>query len=173
MSFLRFVFAQLLHFSSRLLFLFCAIFSLLCFPANTSYAFEVPQLAATAKEHLIAPEIPILGATFIRNFDSKVYKAHSQNWVALQDRRGVMYFGNSDGILEYDGQRWQNIPVSGSATVRSMAMANDGTIFYGSVGDFGYLQISESGKVMAVSLKHLIAKEEALFNDVWQIVNTN
>jgi len=173
MSFLRFVFAQLLHFSSRLLFLFCAIFSLLCFPANTSYAFEVSQTATTSKEHLVAPEIPILGASFIRNFDSKVYKAHSQNWVALQDQRGVMYFGNSDGILEYDGQRWQNIPVSGSATVRSMAMASDGTIFYGSVGDFGYLQISESGKVIAVSLKHLIAKEEALFNDVWQIVNTN
>lgn len=159
MGLLRNVFAQLQHFYSPLLFALSAlIFGLTCAPVGAS--------SATA-------DLPILGAPFIRNFDSKLYKAHSQNWVALQDRRGVMYFGNSDGILEYDGQRWQNIVVSGAATVRSMAMATDGTIFYGSVGDFGFLKVSESGKVMAVSLKHLVAKDEAVFNDVWQIENTN
>jgi diguanylate cyclase (GGDEF)-like protein len=159
MGLLRNLFAQLQVSSSQLLFIFSAlILGLICLSAS--------MLS-------VAADMPILGTPFIRNFDSKMYKAHSQNWVALQDRRGVMYFGNSDGILEYDGQRWQNIVVSGAATVRSLAMATDGTIFYGSVGDFGYLSVSETGKVVAVSLKHLVAKDETVFNDVWQIENTN
>lgn len=159
MVLLRNLFAQLQYFSLQLLFIFSAlIFGLICLSASTLS---------------VAADMPILGAPFIRNFDSKMYKAHSQNWVALQDRRGVMYFGNSDGILEYDGQRWQNIAVSGATMVRSMAIATDGTIFYGSVGDFGYLKASASGKVVAISLKHLVAKDEAVFNDVWQIENTS
>ena len=49
-------------------------------------------------------QIDQVGAPIISNFDAKVYKAHSQNWAAIQDKRGLMYFGNSQGILEYDGQ---------------------------------------------------------------------
>ena len=34
---------------------------------------------------------------------SKEYNAHSQNFAAVQDKRGLMYFGNFTGVLEYDG----------------------------------------------------------------------
>ncbi|MBY0574877.1 MAG: hypothetical protein K2P84_14450, partial [Undibacterium sp.] len=83
-----------------------------------------------------------------------------------------MYFGNSTGILEFDGQRWQLIATPGNPMVRSLALASDGTIFYGSVGDFGYLSASSSGKISAVSLKDAIPKDEQIFNDVWQIEST-
>ena len=43
------------------------------------------------------------GRPFIRNYEAREYQAHSQNWSILQDQRGVMYFGNSIGVLEYDG----------------------------------------------------------------------
>lgn len=116
---------------------------------------------------------PILGAPAISNYDSKVYKSHSQNWVAVQDARGVMFFGNSNGILEYDGQRWQLVASPGNLMVRAMTIANDQTIFYGSIGDFGYLAVSPGGKLIAVSLKDLIPAEERLFNDVWQVESTS
>lgn len=112
------------------------------------------------------------GAPFITNFDAKLYKAHGQNWVAVQDQRGIMYFGNSNGILEYDGHRWQSVPTTGNPMVRSLAVADDGTIFYGSIGDFGYLHASPSGKVSAVSLKDKLPKDEPVFNDVWQVEST-
>lgn len=114
-----------------------------------------------------------LGAPLIQNFDAKIYKAHSQNWAALQDRRGVMYFGNSQGILEFDGQRWRNLPTTGNPMVRSLHMAQDGTIFYGAIGDFGYLEANAQGKLTAKSIKHMLPQDEQIFNDVWQIASTS
>ncbi len=143
----------------------------LCFSSIALMLAGFPANAATppvTKE----PMRPIFGAPFITNYHPKIYKAHSQNWVAVQDRRGVMYFGNSTGILEFDGQRWQNIAVSGNPMVRSLTIAPDGTIYYGSIGDFGYLKETPSGKIVTVSLKALLAKDEPVFNDVWQVEST-
>lgn len=115
---------------------------------------------------------PMIGAPAISNYDQKTYKAHSQNWVAVQDARGVMYFGNSNGILEFDGQRWQTVASPGNLMVRALTIAADKTIFYGSIGDFGYLKISSTGKLQAVSLRDRIPENERLFNDVWQVEST-
>lgn len=128
--------------------------------------------AATAENNKSNRVASPIGAPFIHNFDAKLYKAHGQNWVAVQDQRGVMYFGNSNGILEFDGQRWQSVPTTGNPMVRSLAVADDGTIFYGSIGDFGYLRASSNGTVSAVSLRDKLPKDEAVFNDVWQVENT-
>lgn len=131
-------------------------------------------LSSSANNTASVPQLPrvVLGAPFITNYHPKIYKSHSQNWVSVQDRRGVLYFGNSTGILEFDGQRWQNIVVAGNPMVRSLTIAPDGTIYYGSIGDFGYLKETSTGKIEAVSLKPLLAKDEAVFNDVWQVEHT-
>ncbi|TXI91450.1 MAG: hypothetical protein E6Q34_07230 [Burkholderiaceae bacterium] len=57
--------------------------------------------------------------------------------------------------------------------VRAMTIAADKTIFYGSIGDFGYLAISSTGRVHTVSLKDQIPIEDRLFNDVWQVESTS
>lgn len=128
---------------------------------------------AFARSHVNDSSRATLGAPLISNFYPKQYKAHSQNWVAVQDKRGVMYFGNSNGVLEYDGQRWQKIDIPGNPMVRSLSIAADGTIYYGSIGDFGYLKVTPSGKTVPVSLTQLLSKEERVFNDVWQVESTN
>ncbi|TXI96681.1 MAG: GGDEF domain-containing protein, partial [Burkholderiaceae bacterium] len=112
-------------------------------------------------------------APLIQNYDAKIYKAHSQNWAALQDQRGVMYFGNSQGILEFDGQHWRSLATTGNPMVRSLHMASDGTIFYGAIGDFGYLEASLQGKLTAKSIKEMLPQEERVSNDVWQIASTS
>ena len=80
-----------------------------------------------------------------------------------------MYFGNSSGILEFDGQRWQLIAGLGNTVIRALTCGPDGTIYYGSIGDFGFLAVSPSGKVSAVSLREVIPVTERSFNDVWQV----
>jgi len=121
---------------------------------------------------LLPGQVQDLGAPIINNYEPEQYKASSQNWVAVQDRRGIMYFGNANGILEFDGQRWQLIPTQGNATIRALTCGADGMIYYGSIGDFGYLTVSPSGKVSAVSLKEAIPKEDRVFNDVWQTLSS-
>ena len=114
-------------------------------------------------------QVPNLGAPILTNYEPEQFRASSQTWVAVQDRRGVMYFGNSAGILEFDGQRWQLIPPPGNPLTRSLASGPDGTIYYGSIGDIGYLAASPTGKISAVSLKEAIPPAERSFNDVWQV----
>ena len=47
------------------------------------------------------------GLPFITNFSPKDYNGHPQNWDIVQDQEGIMYFGNSLGLIEYDGVSWK------------------------------------------------------------------
>jgi len=47
------------------------------------------------------------GFPLINNYTPKEYGADTQNWAILQDDRGVMYFGNNLGLLEFDGADWK------------------------------------------------------------------
>ncbi len=113
-----------------------------------------------------------IGSPVITNFDPEQYHASAQNWVAVQDRRGVMYFGNSLGVLEFDGRRWQLIPTPANAIVRALACGPDGTVYYGTIGDFGYLAATPSGRVEAVSLRESIPPADRDFNDIWQALSS-
>lgn len=110
-----------------------------------------------------------MGIPPIHNYSAQVYKGHSQNWSAVQDRRGVMYFGNTNGIVEYDGARWRLISTPSKTISRALAISPSGTIFYGSVGDLGYLSAEGNGKIKLTSLRDKIPASERQFNDVWQI----
>ncbi len=75
----------------------------------------------------------------IQSFSPRDYNSVGQIWTILQDRRGVMYFGNSSGsILEYDGVSWRKVFIS-SNVVRSLTMDDTGRIWVGADGNFGYL----------------------------------
>lgn len=119
-------------------------------------------LLAVAEE--FQPTIPV-----INNFTPEHYDASLQNWVAVQDRRGILYFGNTSGILEYDGHHFELIRTPAEGVVRALGLGHDGIIYYGAVGDIGYLKIDEYGTTSAVSLLPYIPENERDFNDVWQI----
>ena len=102
---------------------------------------------------------------FIRNYTPIEYKASTQNWAILEDQSGLMYFGNTNGVLEYDGTVWRLIPTP--STVRSLAIGANNQIYVGLVGDFGYLKTNPSGSLQYYSLKDKIPKAHLNFNEVW------
>ncbi|TAE01091.1 MAG: GAF domain-containing protein [Bacteroidetes bacterium] len=110
------------------------------------------------------------GGVFMQNYSNKIYKADLQNWALVQDKRGIIYAGNGAGILEYDGVHWNLIKTDKSQVVRSLAMAADGTIFVGSLDDFGYLAHNENGKTEYISLIQNVPKKDRDFGDVWSVV---
>src|SRR5688500_13206904 len=69
------------------------------------------------------------GIPFLRNFSPKEYGAQSQNWDIVQDPRGVIYVGNNDGVLEFDGLRWRLIPTTNRTVVRSLAVDAAGRVY--------------------------------------------
>jgi serine phosphatase RsbU (regulator of sigma subunit) len=90
------------------------------------------------------------GRTFIRNFQSAEYRGSQQNWAVAQDRRGIMYFGNNDGLLEFDGVNWRLIKLP---IVRTLSIDSLGTIYVGLENDMGYLTPDSSGRYRYFSLK--------------------
>ena len=50
----------------------------------------------------------------VTNYLAKDYEAGYQNWACAQGSNGEMYFGNSQGLLVYDGYRWTLHKVPGN-----------------------------------------------------------
>lgn len=109
------------------------------------------------------------GKPFIHNYTPKEYKAHTQNWAIVQDYKGIMYFGNNHGVLQYDGVSWELIPLPNNSTVRSLAINSTGRIYVGGVGEFGYLEADPMGKMQYYSLIHLISDHQRNFSNIWSI----
>jgi signal transduction histidine kinase/ligand-binding sensor domain-containing protein len=108
------------------------------------------------------------GRPFIRNFPPSEYRAYSQNWAVTQDRRGIMYFGNTDGVLEYDGINWRlikKLPV-----VRTIAIDSLGRIYVGLENDIGYLDPDNKGIYQYYSLKAKIPESE---REITSVLNVN
>ena len=111
------------------------------------------------------------GQLFTRNYTPKEYKASTQNWAIVQDKRGVMYFANQ-GVLEFDGETWRTIPITNNSSVRSLSIDSLGVIYVGAVGEFGYLSPDDNGKLQYVSLLNLLDSTVKHFSDVWCTYST-
>src|SRR5688572_4756046 len=88
---------------------------------------------------------------------------------AVQDKRGVMYFGTGNGVLEFDGQQWGFITVQTGAYVRAMAIDSSGVVYVGGAGQFGYLKADDSGQLQFQSLTGKLSQEDLFFFDIWKI----
>ncbi len=101
------------------------------------------------------------GLPFIRNFPPQEYKTSPQNWAVAQDQRGLLYFGNNDGILQFDSKAWNLIKVPG---ISAIAVDSIGYIYAGLDNDFGYIKPDEKGIFSYVSLKSKIPQEDQEIN---------
>jgi ligand-binding sensor domain-containing protein/DNA-binding CsgD family transcriptional regulator len=117
-------------------------------------------------------QIKNVGIPFIINHERNTYNASTQNWSATQSRSGFMYFGNNDGILQYDGTSWELYPVPNNSTVRSVYALGD-TIYAGAFENIGFLAKDLNGVYQWNSLNHLIPEKNKNFDEVWRIFKYN
>jgi signal transduction histidine kinase/ligand-binding sensor domain-containing protein len=106
------------------------------------------------------------GFPAISNYSPKEYDAFRQNWVIAQDKRGVMYFGNTDGLLEFDGNSWQLYTVPNKSGILGMAFGEDGKLYVGAQSDLGYFSPDASGLLRFTSLIKHIPEENRDFSNV-------
>lgn len=155
---------------------FLGIFFIVVFLVTTSLHSE-EKTQATANISAIKPvlQIPTLtletnalevGLPQMRIFSPKEYGAYQQNWAFVQNSRGVMYVGNNDGVLEFDGQRWRLIPIANKTIVRSLALDMHDRVYVGAVGEIGYLAPDAKGQMSYVSLMSRVPPEARDFADV-------
>ncbi len=113
-----------------------------------------------------------IGMPFIQNFSPNTYKTHGQNFAIVQDTRGVMYFGNFAGILEFDGISWRIITTAQHKKVSSLAIDKSGRIYVGARGEIGYLSPDSLGKMAFVSLVDKIKPGQRDFLEVTHTYTT-
>jgi len=110
----------------------------------------------------------LTGLPIIKNYLPSEHGGTPQNWEIVKDKRGIIYFANTGGLLEYDGSNWRLIKVE-NEVARSVAMDSRGTIFVGGVDQFGLLKADTTGKLQYKSLLKLLPAEERNFGDIWTI----
>lgn len=91
------------------------------------------------------------GHHFITNYSAKKYKLNPQSFDIVQDNRGIMYFANDGGILEFDGETWRSIKVPTQRTY-TIEKSKTGKVYIGAQSDFGTLVASERGETHYESL---------------------
>src|SRR5690606_7965147 len=123
--------------------------------------------AQESRQELTASEIWQAGLPPIVQYGPSDYKAHPQNWSFVQDNNGIMYVGNTSGILEYDGVSWRLVPLPNGSPAKSFAKSDDGTVYVGGVRDFGYLQPDSTGRMRFRSLLNELDTTYHNFADIW------
>lgn len=106
----------------------------------------------------------------VHSFGKKDYNAANQNWSISQSPDGYMYFGNTSGLLEYNGKEWTLYELPDKLIIRSVYADKDKRIYTGAHEEFGYWEINEYGKLHYKSLVPLLPKTFSFSNeDIWSI----
>lgn len=112
-----------------------------------------------------------IGLPDIINYGKEVYNAGAQNWNIEQDKKGILYFANNEGLLSFDGTSWKLYPLPNKTIVRSVAFGKDDRIYVGAQDEIGYFSPNANGKLVYTSLIRLLPDEDRKFADVWHIIS--
>ncbi|MGQ1786997.1 triple tyrosine motif-containing protein [Saccharicrinis sp. GN24d3] len=108
---------------------------------------------------------------FVINYNRSVYKAMSQNWAVAFDDIGRAYFGNSGGVLEFDGNNWQLHQHKSKSAMRSLFFDSKSKRLYsGCYEDFGYWERDSLGILAYTSLADKLHSYPFSGERIWSIV---
>jgi hypothetical protein len=113
------------------------------------------------------------GISEIEYFNRRQYGGATQNWSISQAENGLLYFANSNGILEYDGAQWRMLAHHDNLTnnpYRSVYVFED-KIYLGATDEFGYYQADSAGVFSYYSLTDAFNVEK--LGDFWNIFHLN
>jgi len=117
---------------------------------------------------LKAGDIQNIGVPYVQNYPKSTYLSGNQNWSITKDKDGVMYFGNAEGLLSFDGRYWQLYKMPNRQIVRAVAAAKDGRIYAGSFGEFGYWSYQQK-QLRYTSLVKLVPEAHTVSDEIWKI----
>jgi ligand-binding sensor domain-containing protein len=117
----------------------------------------------------VAQRIAEVGQPFITTLSAKTYRSHPNNYDVVQDKNGILYFGNLWCVLQFDGTIWRKIPLSNGSSCTALALDDDGTIYVGGRNSIGYLKTDSIGRKQYVSLVKELPVQDTTFNEIWKI----
>lgn len=107
-----------------------------------------------AEPQLIAQASPrATGHPFVRLWRVEDYDGGSLNYSVVQHPvSGYIYIGNSDGVLEFDGARWQLIALPKKGAVETLVVDSAGRVWAGGTNEIARLEPDGHGRLHAVTV---------------------
>ncbi len=109
------------------------------------------------------------GLPNVLNYTKNIYGEAGRNWSACTDSTGCIYFGNSNGLLRFNGSGWKLYPIPGNKIIRSVKSIGD-RIYVGSYCEFGYFKKDEYGTYIYTSLSDSLTNFVFRNQEIWDIV---
>lgn len=110
-----------------------------------------------------------IGVPYVENYAKSVYLAGNQNWSGTIDEHQILHFGNSEGLLSFNGTSWNLHKMPHDLIVRSVAADKKGRIYSGAFGELGYWTHNSKAILEYHSLVHLLPKGFKLRDEIWKI----
>lgn len=122
-----------------------------------------------------AKDIPFVPPVF--NYNTSNYNAGNQNWAISQDKKGIMYFANNQGLVSFDGVNWALHKLPNNLGVKSIFIeeanetkGNNERIYIGSFEEFGYFERDVTNRLVYHSLKYLVKDYTFKNDEIWTII---
>ena len=112
-----------------------------------------------------------IGLPDVVNYSKQSYSAGLQNWDIRQDKNGIIYIANNEGLLSFDGRNWKLFPLPNKTIVRSVEIGTDNRIYVGGQDELGYFIPGKNGSLQYHSMISAIPEKDRNFGDVWDIVS--
>lgn len=111
------------------------------------------------------------GTPVVHNYDRSEYGGGGQVIAAAQDSRGILYFTNNAGLLEYDGASWRTHDLPGS--LDAVATDADDVVWLGGPGEIGRMAADADGVKTYASEVDRLPEGDREFSDVWPVLATD
>jgi hypothetical protein len=117
-----------------------------------------------------AEAIPFIPPVY--NYTTGDYRSGNQNWAISQGRNGMIYIGNNNGLMSFDGVNWNHHALPNNLSVKSIYIDSDSTterIYVGSFEEFGYFERDRTNQLIYHSLKSFVDGYEFHNDEIWKI----
>lgn len=104
------------------------------------------------------------------NFTKSDYEAQNQNWDVAQSDDYTLYLANSEGLVQFDGTRWQTLRLPEKQIIRAVAVDAENRIFTGAYGEFGYWEKKPFSALQYHSLSSGLKYEQVGREEIWNII---
>jgi hypothetical protein len=116
---------------------------------------------------LFLPEVQgQAGDFFVHNYHPEEYKGSPQVFMSTEDDDGLVYFASNEGVLIFDGSRWQQITLPNRSRINHLASLDPGRIFVCATAEFGQLISGKGREITYQSFKHRLPEPERDFQEV-------
>jgi len=111
---------------------------------------------------------------FVNNYKKDLFGRGAKTWnIQIYDENRI-YFGNQNGVLEYNGNSWKLFPVEKQTDVRAIYISkNNNKIYAGGDGEFGYFEPDEKGELRYTKLSEPLITDYNLSGGYWGVFESD